>query len=343
MKEVGIERTPAVKAQVYLTFSTDEAPMENIVIPADTICKSQKNEQGNEYRFYTMEEAILEAGATEVIVVAEGEETGSAYNVGEGTVTHMVTPVNGISAVTNIDWEDTSVEPPVTVSYLKREGIDEETDEHLRERTIGTWEAIGIGGTRLAYKTWAMAVPGVVACSVLDDFPFGPGTVGVVIVGPDGEPSAQLIQDVYDYIKLRKPLTADVRVLGPVIETVNIKLIVVRFAHTSEEDVEEDVLAAIEDYGANLQLGEGLIISRLLNVVMDVPGVYNVQITEPVEDLLVSVDTFIEIDEVTITHQIKGRTYQDPNIPGGTSGVQTPGGSIPGVNKVNYMLPVGGG
>ena len=339
VKEIGIERKPAIKAQVYLTFSAEEAPDENIVIPQSTICKSEKDEEGSEYRFYTMEEAVLEAGKTEVIVLAEAEEVGSEYNVGEGTITRMVTPVAGISAVANIDWEDTSVEPPVTIPYLKLEGTDIETDEQLRQRAIGTWETIGIGGTRKAYQTWALSVTGVVACSVLDDFPFGPGTVGVVIVGPEGAPSPQLIQDVYDYIKLRKPLTADVRVLGPMIETVNISLIVTRFAYATEEEIEEDVLTKIEDYAENLQLGEGLIISRLINVLMDVPGVYNAQITSPVIDRLVGVDTFIQIDEVNITHHIKGRTYQDPNIPGGTAGdEQTTGEQIPGVNQSNFGL-----
>ena len=342
VKEVGIERNPVTKALVYLTFSAEEAPEENVVIPANTICKSEKDEQGNEYRFYTMEEAVLEAGEISVVVLAEAEEAGSEYNVGEGTITRMVTPISGISAVTNIDWEDTSVEPPVTVSYLKQEGTNEETDEHLRQRAIGAWETIGIGGTRTAYRTWALSVSGVVACSVLDDFPFGPGTVGVVIVGPDGEPSVQLIQNVYNYIKLRKPLTADVRVIGPVILVVAPAMTVTRFASASEEDVENGIIEALTDYVVNLQLGEGLIISRLINVVMDVPGVYNVQITEPISDLSVSVDTFIQINEATITHQIKGRTYQDPNIPGGTTGdEQTPGGEIPVVNQINFGLQQG--
>ena len=342
VKEVGITRLPAAKAQVYLTFSADEPPEQNIVIPANTICKSQKDEQGNEYRFYTMEESVLEAGTTEVIVLAEAEETGSQYNVGEGTITRMITPVAGISAVTNVDWEDTSTDPSVTVSYLKREGTDEETDEQLRQRAIGTWEAIGIGGTRVAYKTWATSVPGVVAASVLDDFPFGPGTVGVVIVGPNGEPSAQLIQDVYDYIKLRKPLTADVRVLGPVIDAIDIDLTITRFAHAGEEEVEEDILATIEDFAGNLQIGEGLILSRLINSLMEAPGVYNVQVTSPKTDRLVGVDTFLQVGEVTITHRIKGRTYQDPNIPGGTAGdEQTSGAQIPGVSQTNFGLQQG--
>ncbi len=339
VREVGITRLPAIKSQVYLTFSADEPPDQNIVIPQNTICKSVKDEDGNEYRFYTTEETVLEAGEISVVELAEAEEVGSEYNVGEGTITRMVTPVSGISVVTNIDWEDTTVDPPVTVSYLKQEGTDAESDEQLRQRAIGTWEAIGIGGTRTAYKTWAMSAPGVVACSVLDDFPFGPGTVGVVIVGPDGDPSAQLIQDVYNYIKLRKPLTADVRVLGPVIETVNIEVTLTRFAHAGEEEVEAGVLSALEDYAENLQLGEGVILSRLLNRLMEVSGVYNVAVNSPTSDLPVSVDTFIQVGEVNITHRIKGRTYQDANIPGGVSGDElTVGEAIPGVNRSNFGL-----
>ena len=341
-REVGIERKPAVKAQVYLTFSVEEAPLENIVIPASTICKSEKDEDGNEYRFYTIEEAVLEAGETEIIVLAEAEETGSEYNVGVNTITRIVTPISGIASVTNIDWSDNTVDPPVIIPYLKMEGTDAESDEQLRQRAVGTWETIGIGGTRTAYQTWALSVSGVVAASVLDDFPFGPGTVGVVIVGPNGVPSPQLIQDVYDYIKLRKPLTADVRVLGPVIETVNISLIATRFANTDEDNVNGAVLTAIEEYSENLQLGEGLILSRLVNKIMDVTGVYNVQVNSPSADRLVDVDTFIQVGEINITHRIKGRIYQDANIPGGTSGdEQIAGTQIIGVNQSNFGLQQG--
>jgi len=342
VREVGIERKPSVKAQVYLTFSTTEAKEENIVIPVNSICKSEKDDEGNEYRFYTMEEAVLEAGETEIIVLAEAEETGSEYNVGVNTITRIVTPISGISSVTNIDWEDDSVDPPVSIPYLKQEGTDAESDEQLRQRAIGTWETIGIGGTRSAYQTWALSVTGVVAASVLDDFPFGPGTVGVVIVGPNGEPAPQLIQDVYDYIKLRKPLTADVRVLGPVIETVDLILTVTRFASAAEEDVNGAVLTAIEEYSENLQLGEGLILSRLVNKLMDVTGVYNVKIVTPNADRLVGVDTFIQVEEINITHRIKGRIYQDANIPGGTSGdEQIAGTQIPGVSQTNFGLQQG--
>ncbi len=225
---------------------------------------------------------------------------------------------------------------------MKQEGSNSKSEEQLRHRAIGTWETISTGGTRTAYQTWALSIPGVIAASVLDDFPFGPGTVGVVIVGSNGVPSPQLIQDVYDYIKLRKPLTADVRVLGPVIEIVNIDLIVTRFAQADEAEVNDDVLTAIEEFAENLQLGEGIILSRLINVLMDIPGVYNVQVTSPNTDRLVGVDTFIQIGDINITHRIKGRIYQDANIPGGISGdEQIAGTQIPGVNQNNFGLQQG--
>jgi len=342
VREVGIERKPAVKAQVYLTFSVEEAPEQDIVIPANTICKSEKDEDGNEYRFYTMEEAVFEAGDTEIIVLAEAETAGSEYNVGVNTITRLVTPVSGISVVTNTDWLNNTFDPPVSIPYMKREGTDVESDERLRQRAIGIWETVGIGGTRTAYQTWALSVQGVIAASVLDDFPFGPGTIGVVIVGPNGVPSPQLIQDVYDYIKLRKPLTADVRVLGPVIETVNLTLTVTRFASAAEEDVDDDVLKSIEEFAENLQLGEGLILSRMVNKLMDAVGVYNVQVISPYADRLVGVDTFIQVGDINIVPRIKGRIYQDANIPGGTSGdEQIAGTQIPGVNQGNFGLQQG--
>jgi len=193
VREVGIMRNPAIKTQIYLTFSKSSPAVQNIIIPAGTICKTLKDAVGNEYRFYTIEEGILEVGNNSVIVLSEAENPGSSYNVGPNTITKIVTSVSGVDAVTNIDVAEGE-------SYLKREGSDSESDEQLRQRAIGVWDALGIGGDRTAYQTWALSVPGVVAATILDDFPFGPGTVGIVIVGSNGAPTPQLINEVYQYI-----------------------------------------------------------------------------------------------------------------------------------------------
>ena len=326
VREMGISRKAAVKTQVYLTFSCKTPTAQNITIPAGTICKSHKDSGGNDFRFITVEEAVLEVGQTSIQVIAEAELPGKAWNVGQDTITRIVTRVTGIHSVTN------------GTAYLIREGSDSESDEQLRERAITKWETLGLGGTRGAYRNWALSVPGVIAASVLDDFPFGPGTVGVVILGENGVPSAALINEVHQYIKARKPLTADVRILAPDIRSIALNIEVIRYASAVRETVDAGVREAIDNYSNRLQLGEGLIIARLINEIMDAPGVYNLKVKAPAQDVNVSVDQFLVFDQITITHRIKGRAYQDTSINGSSGDEVAVNVQILDVNKETFSI-----
>ena len=326
VREMGIIRRPAIKTRVYLTFSCNTPAAQNITIPIGTICKSQKDSNGGDYRFITIEEVILEEDQNSVQVIAEAELPGKDWNVGQETITRMVTRITGIIAVTN------------GAGYLIREGSDHESDEQLRQRAITKWETLGLGGTRVAYRNWALSVPGVIAASVLDDFPFGPGTVGVVILSENGIPSADLINEVHQYIKARKPLTADVRILAPEIRLIDLDLEVIRFANADQAIVESGVREAIDSYSGRLQLGEGLIIARLINEIMDVPGVYSLQVKAPSQDVNVSVDQFLVFDQINVTHRIKGRAYQDASIDGSLGDEAVANAKILDVNKEIFSL-----
>ena len=326
VREMGISRKVAIKTRVYLTFSCNSPAAQNITIPTGTICKSQKDSGGNDYRFITIEETVLEEGQTSVQVIAEAELPGKAWNVGQDTITRMVTRVTGIHAVTN------------DVGFLIREGSDPESDEQLRDRAIGKWETLGLGGTRGAYRNWAFSVPGVIAASVLDDFPFGPGTVGVVILGENGAPSAELINEVHQYIKARKPLTADVLILAPDIQSIDLDLEVIRYAGAVRETVDTEVREAVNNYSTRLQLGEGLIIARLINEIMDVPGVYNLKVNTPAQDINVPLDQFLVFEQIAIAHRIKGRAYQDASIDGGSGDEESVNAQILDVNKETFNI-----
>ncbi len=321
VREMGITRKPAVKTRVYLTFSRNAPAEQNITIPAGTICKSRKDNSGNDYRFLTLNEEVMEVGQTEAVVESEAEQPGTGWNVGQETITRMVTRVTGIDAVTN------------AVGYLIREGSDPESDEQLRQRAIGTWETLGLGGTREAYRTWALSVPGVIAASVLVDFPFGPGTVGVVILGENGAPTPELINEVHQYIKARKPLTADVRVLAPEVVSIDLALEVTRYAAAAQNFVDTSVREVVGEYTRQLQLGEGLVLARLIDRVMDIDGVYNVRIVSPTADIPIGVDRFLVVGELEITHRIKGRSYQDGGIDGSGGDETTESAQIMDVNR----------
>lgn len=326
VREMGIVRHAAIKARMKLTFGRSTPADRNITIPVGTICKSLKDSSGKDYRFITLSEAILAEGESTVQVEAEAESPGAAWNVGVGTINRIVTRIAGIETVTNDSGS------------LLREGSDPESDEQLRTRAITTWERLGLGGTREAYRNWALSVPGVMAASVLDDFPFGPGTVGVVILGSGGAPTPQLLSDTLSYIKERKPLTADVRVLGPRIVNQNITLDVTRFANADQEKVETDLRAAITDFSRSLQLGEGLILARLIDALMGVAGIYNLRVLSPANDKNLSVDSFLVIGTLTITHRIKGRVYQDSDIGGIQGNAVTSQAQILSVNKEGFGL-----
>lgn len=305
-REVGVKRLVGQKARLWITYSRSNPATADILIPAGSCVRSRKDAYQKSYRFFTEEDVTILTGQMDVHVVAAAEAVGTDYNVGPGAVTVSVTSIAGVDAITNQDWGGKS--------YMVQEGSDQETDQAFRERAITKWDTLGVGGNRMAYYNWAMSVEGVKAAMVLDDAPYGPGTVGVVILGDAGQPTAQLLEDVKDYIAPRKPLTAVVEVSGATITEIALNLLVTRFASADEATVEADVTVALTDFGNALKLGEGFVLARLISAVMAVDGVYNVDFTAPDDDVLAAPAEYLNISSINIAHATKRRSYQDAAI-----------------------------
>ena len=308
-RECGVERLPGSKSKMWITFY--RAPATNILtIPAGTMVKSRADSNGNEYRFSTLQAVTIPANETFVRVLAEAEVIGTCCNLGAGTVTRIVTSISGVTSAINENFEQGGK----PVSALFREGSDRENDDALRKRAQLAWQTLGVGGNRAAFEQWALSVPGVRAVQILDDFPFGPGTIGVVVLGVDGMPSSQLLSDVLIYLRARKPLTSDVRVVGPSKRTVNVSVKVWRFADVDRDSMDSTVRQVINNHTGKLLLGEGLLIARLLQAILSIDGVYNVHIEQPQSDLLCSPTEFLELGTLINEHFLKGRSYQDTGI-----------------------------
>lgn len=305
VREVGIRRLNAKKARVRLTFGRGAPATQDTLIPAGTIVRSRKDAHGRSLRFVTDTDATLVTGQSSVVVTATAEEAGTIGNVGPGTISLIVTTVSGIETVINQDVGE--------LSCLEEEGADPESDRALRERAILKWDTLGVGGTRGAYQAWALSVPGVKAAMVLDDAPYGPGTVGLVVLGTDGVPTPQLLSDVATYVRPRQPLTAQLTVTGAVVAEVPLSLTIWRFATADEATVDASVRGALQTYSDALQLGEGLVRARLVAAVMAVDGVYNVTVDAPTADLPATPIEYLDIDALvaTLVHRVKGRSYQD--------------------------------
>jgi uncharacterized phage protein gp47/JayE len=321
-REVGVCRLIAKKAQVRLTFGRATPATQDTLIPAGTIVRSKKDAAGASIRFLTDVNATLLTGASSVVVVATAEQAGLAGNVGPGLITLIVTPISGIESVTNVDVGE--------LSYRVQEGADAESDRAFRERATQKWDTLGVGGTRGAYHAWALSVPGVQASMVLDDAPYGPGTVGVVVLGTDGAPTPQLLADVKAYIRPRQPLTVVLEVTGATITPISLSLTIWRFATADQATVDAAVRLALQGYSDALQLGEGLIRARLVAAVMAVDGVYNVTVETPTADVPATPAEYLDVDAqaATLVHRVKGRTYQD-------RGVAVVGEGLPGIDPID--------
>ena len=310
VRELGLLRKQGQKASGYITFYRNEVKDENITIPAGTIVKTVKDSEGVEYRFKTIEEVILPAGETEVFTLIEAIKQGSNYNVGKETIVKISTHISGIDGVIN-----KSVNLGAGVrSWQVMVGADIETDEDLRTRAIYRWDELGVGGTADAYRSWALSVTGVKSVQILDDFPFGPGTVGLVIAAENGIPTPELLQSVHDAVNQRKPLTASVHVLSPKVKSVDIEIVLTRFSSFELADVEKRVRQKLLNMNTKLLIGEHLILSRMVADIMEVDGVYSVDIINPTETVSAAPDEMIQIDLSMVNQTVKGRSYQDTEI-----------------------------
>lgn len=200
--QVELTRRAATKAQGVVWFVRDAQTTGNVRIPTGRVVRTKADATGAVYRYVTLVDAVLPAGAQRVAVLCEAEEYGARANAVAGQICELSTHVPGISGVANdADW-------------LESEGADEETDAQLQERYTLAWleEA---GCTSAAYKAWALSVPGVISAKVLDNHPRGEGTVDLVVLGSAGTPTEHLLGLVRSAVAAKAPVNDLWEVKGP--------------------------------------------------------------------------------------------------------------------------------
>lgn len=295
---VDLTRRPHTKTRgkvrfIRAAFSSREA---NITIPAGRIVRTLPDGTGQIYRYSTVDAAVLPAGADHVDVLVDAEDYGAASNASAGQICELVTPVEGVSGVTN------------EAGWLTSEGADEETDAQLRERYELVWRANN-GCTKYAYKAWALSVPGVTSVSILDRHPRGQGTVDVVVRGADVLPTAALLEKVRAAIAPHTPINDDwlVKSPVPVAALIDGEIEVVAGDPDAIKAQAENRLRALfaetsplADVAA-LQIGQDLTCDLLTHTVMAIDGVKRVTWLAPAEDVLaVPADGVARLESLTL-------------------------------------------
>lgn len=177
------------------------------VLPEGTICL-----RSDAVRYAVVSDAIVGDDGTGTAFVS-AVDAGTAGNAPVGTVLALASPVSGL---------DSQVQAADGLTG----GTDEETDESLKSRLLATIQRTPMGGTQADYEQWALEVPGVTRAFVTQEM--GRGTVTVRFMMddtyPDGVPKDGDRQAIAAHIETVRPVTADVYVVLPVADPLNLRL-----------------------------------------------------------------------------------------------------------------------
>lgn len=259
----GITRKPANAASGELLITG----VPGTTIPAGFRFAAPATADTPAIEYQTTEKyTIGEDGTVRVQVTAV--EPGTKGNVPANTVTLMMTPIKGITSITN--------EASITG------GTEVESDDELRNRILeidAASEASFVGSDG-DYKRWAEEVPGVGTALVMPEWA-GPGTVKVVVIDANGQPANQaIITAVYnnimspnDRLQRKAPIGATVTVEAPTAKEINYTFLLELEAGETQETVLERFKTQLRIYYVEAKK-EGVVrYNRVSSILTNTEGV----------------------------------------------------------------------
>lgn len=274
----GIIRKAATFAQGNVTIAVrvDSGPVtvpSNIVIPIGTVLQRADGEL-----FTTNEEATLLAGTASSGSPIEDTVLVTAQSVGIIGNTEFAVSLPFLSSPS-----------PIALTVLVdlggiTNGQEEESDDALRERVLLRIQEPPMGGTAQDYVAWTLEVLGVTRVWV---FPLeeGAGTVTVRFVKdgnfPDIIPLPAEVQEVQDYLEIKRPVTAQVIAEGPVADPQPFTIAV----DPDTPTVRAAIITELEDfYLRDGAPGATIYLSRVGEAIASAPGEFRHELIVPFQD-----------------------------------------------------------
>ena len=224
----------AVKASGYITIYREEFS-ETLLISKGHMFKTAPDINGREYKFYTVEDTIIEAGVEVGKVLVEAEKVGTDYNLPAGKINISMIHLSGVSTVTN------------ETGWLYREGAEIESIESLRSRTLDVFEETAERTTDAKLRGAAKTVPGVLNVEIDSQHPRGQGTVDIIITSSVGEATETLLKEVEQAVAYLKGNYDDFLCRSAEIIRQDISLILYLSKDVSTDGVKEQAEYLIEN------------------------------------------------------------------------------------------------
>jgi uncharacterized phage protein gp47/JayE len=244
-----------------------------IIPPGTEVGTVQIDPDSDPITFVTTASGTISGGTVSIPVIAD--VAGASGNVGAGTVSQLLSPVDGVTAVTN-------------ASALTG-GADEESDELYQERLLKFIGSPQGGGNMTDYERWALEEP-TIGYVTVEAVWSGPGTVRVIITDRTNRPVAAAVvtalQAKLDPVAGQgmgvAPIGATVTVATPANLNVNVAAdVAFRQGYTLTGTggtiaIQQDITDAIKSYVDYLPPGQDVYVSKIVDVLVEVDGVDDV-------------------------------------------------------------------
>lgn len=290
--DYGKKRKKAQKTQGLVTLSRTDGQGEAVKIPKGHVFKTEKDVNGEELRFFTIEAAVLQKGARSVDVLVEAEKEGSRYNVPEAQITRSLTFLSGVDTISNSeDW-------------IVREGSDTEDDEGLRTRSLRSWSELAARSIEDTFINVAESVTGVLCAQADCNHPRGQGTVDVIVTGTAGEATEGLLEDVREAVNRIAGPYDNILVKSSITMTQDIDVIVTTSDGAADDEIRARINAILTDLLA-VRKGRRFNELRLSDIHFAIRSNYsaatNTEILKPSEDVVLDKDKVITLGTAKVT------------------------------------------
>lgn len=193
-----------------------------------------------------------------------------------GTIINLVTPIAGLD-VENVEYSGGN--------SLVFQSVDDESDESIRQRCLDRWPSLGeAGATAGRYREWARTASPEVSSVRVESPEDEPGTVLVLLAGPNGELPELTVAHVASHIESRRPM-GDL-VLVKSVENFDVNLsgtAVVQAAHAP--DWKPRFVARLRELSVRLGPGGSIYRAAIISEAMAVEGTVNFSLESSFEDL----------------------------------------------------------
>ena len=228
---VGLARKAASPARVTATLEGD----------AGTAVEAGAEAAGTSGAIYTLDADATVPSEGSVATAWTAAVPGSAGDLAPGSQLVLSEAVAGLRSA-------------LAVTALADPGEDQEADGDYRDRIVNyfrrtTYRAGGVDD----YRDWATQVPGITRAWVAPDYGNISNRVAVFCRKEGGSPTAAELEAVSTHLASLKPVTADVVVLAPPEEAVNMTILIRRDAPS----VRASVLANLADLFASEAVPRG--------------------------------------------------------------------------------------